>query len=370
MSTYPKKICHMTSAHANNDTRIFLKECHSLYEAGYDVSLIVQHENDEVIDGVRLLGIAKPKDRRERMLQTTKQVYKRALECDADVYHFHDPELMPVGLRLKRKGKKVIYDVHEDLPRQILSKGWIAAPLRKTVGLTVEQFENYAAKRFDYILTATPFIRDRFLKVNRSTIDVNNYPLLSELHISNTNWNNKEKLVCYVGGIAKERGIQEMVQAIGTTPYSMLLAGNFESLEERDIAVRRDGWSQVIELGNINRAEVKEVLSRSMVGLVLFHPEPNHINAQPNKMFEYMSAGIPVIASNFPLWKKIIEGNNCGICVDPSNVNEIADAINWIMDNPEQAKRMGENGRRAVEEKYNWEQEGYKLLKIYEGLLQ
>ena len=359
----------MTSAHAYNDTRIFLKECRALYEAGFDVSLIVQHDKDEVIDGVQILGLSKPKNRRERMLQTTRQVYKRALECDADIYHFHDPELIPIGLRLKRKGKKVIYDVHEDVPRQILSKQWIPVPVRKTISWTVERIENYAAKRFDYIVTATPFIRDRYLRINKNSIDINNFPLLSELHIPNTGWSSKEKLICYVGGIGKIRGIHEMVQAIGLTQYSMLLAGNFVSSAEKDIAVNLKGWSQVVELGHINRTEVKEVLSRSMAGLVLFHPEPNHINAQPNKMFEYMSAGIPVIASNFPLWKEIIEGNTCGICVDPLNVNEIANAINWIIDNPEQAKQMGENGRRAVIEKYNWEHEAQKLLKLYEELL-
>ena len=369
MSTYHKKVCHLTSVHPKNDTRIFYKECKTLVDAVYDVSLVVQNDKDEVIDGVRILGIAKPKNRRERMTRTTHQVYWRALECDADIYHFHDPELIPVGLRLKRRGKKIIYDVHEDLPRDIFSKEWLAAPMRKLVSWTAEGIENYAAKRFDYIVTATPYIRDRFLKIKRKSIDINNFPILSELlHIPNTEWSSKEKPICYVGGIGKIRGIHEMVQAIGLTQYSMLLAGNFVSSAEKDIAVNLKGWSQVVELGHINRTEVKEVLSRSMAGLVLFHPEPNHINAQPNKMFEYMSAGIPVIASNFPLWKEIIEGNTCGICVDPLNVNEIANAINWIMDNPEQAKQMGENGRRAVEETYNWEQEGNKLLRIYEGL--
>jgi len=365
-----KKICHLSSVHKLNDTRIFYKECKSLNKAGYDVTLVVQNDKDEVIDGVRVIGVDTPKNRKERMSRTTRQVYQRALECNADIYHFHDPELIPIGLRLKRKGKKVIYDVHEDVPRQILSKHWIPGPLRKTISWTIEKIENYAAKRFDYIVTATPYIRDRFLKINRNSVDINNFPLLSELHISNTDWSSKEKMVCYVGGIGRVRGIQEMVQAIGMTSYSMLLVGNFTLSAEREITVNNKGWRQVMELGHINRTEVKEVLARSMAGLVLFHPEPNHINAQPNKMFEYMSAGIPVIASNFPLWNEIIEGNNCGICVDPLNVNEIANAINWIMDNPEQSKQMGENGRKAVEEKYNWEQEEIKLLRKYEELLQ
>jgi len=359
----------MTSVHALNDTRIFIKECRTLRDAGYDVTLIVQHDKDEIIDGIFIKGIDKPKNRRERMLKSTRQVYKRALECDADIYHFHDPELIPIGLRLKRRGKKVIYDVHEDVPRQIISKQWIPGPLRKTLSWMIERIENYSAKRFDQIMTATPFIRDRFLVVNERTLDINNYPVLSELYMPNADWNSKEKSVCYVGGIGKVRGIHEMVDAIGMTEYSMLLAGSFESAAEREIAVKKNGWSRVNELGYLNRDEVKAVLSRSMVGLVVLHPIPNYINGLPVKMFEYMSAGIPVIASDFPLWKEIIDSNKCGICVDPLDINQIADAIKWVMDNPEQAKWMGANGRRAVEEKYNWEREGSKLQKVYERIL-
>lgn len=369
MVTYLKKICHLTSVHSKSDIRIFHKECKTLVNTGYAVTLVAQHEKDEVIDGVQIMGIKSPQNRIERMLKTVNQVYKRALECDADMYHFHDPELIPVGLKLKRKGKKVIYDVHEDVPRQILSKHWIPSPLRKIISWAVEKIENYAAKRFDYIVTATPYIRNRFLKINKHTVDLNNYPFLSELHISEVNWSEKEEVVSYVGAIGQIRGINEMVEAIGMTDYRLLLAGNFASYAEHEMVINKPGLKQVIELGHVDRTGVKEVLAKSMAGLVLFHPEPNHINAQPNKIFEYMSAGLPVIASNFPLWKEIVEGNKCGICIDPVNVNEIADAIKWVISNPKEAKKMGENGRRAVDDKYNWEQEAIKLRKIYEGLL-
>ena len=362
------KVCILTTVHQAYDTRIFYKEIKTLSLMGYNVTFIVPHDTDEVIGNIKIRALTKPRNRFQRMCVLAWYAINLAKQEDANLYHFHDSELLLVGLLLKAKNKNVIYDVHEDLPRQILSKHWIPAPLRKPISWIVERIEDYAAKQFDYVVTATPYIRDRFLKINKNTIDVNNYPLLSELHIPNTDWGSKEKLVCYVGGISKIRGIQEMVQAIGITRYSMLLAGKFESSVEREIAVNREGWSRVIELGHVNRAEVKEILSRSMAGLVLFHPNPNHINAQPNKMFEYMSAGIPVIASHFPLWKQIVEGNNCGICVDPLNINEIANAIIWIIENPEQAELMGENGRRAVE-KYNWEQESNKLIHVYKELL-
>ncbi|WP_243465227.1 glycosyltransferase [Photorhabdus temperata] len=127
-------------------------------------------------------------------------------------------------------------------------------------------------------------------------------------------------------------------------------------------------WHKIDEVGFLNRTETKELLSKSIAGIVLFHPLPNHIDAQPNKMFEYMSAGIPVIASNFDLWKDIILENNCGICIDPLNPKEIANAIDYLSNNYNLAEEMGNNGLLAVNKKYNWDTEQNKLTKFYQQI--
>ncbi|MFP3338875.1 glycosyltransferase, partial [Micrococcus sp. SIMBA_131] len=123
---------HLTSVHSPHDIRIFIKECKSLYKEGYDVTYIVPNATSEIKDGVNIIGVpSDASNERNRMIKTTKAVYEAALKVDADIYHFHDPELIPTGLKLKRKGKKVIHDIHEDVPRQILEKQWIPSPLRK-----------------------------------------------------------------------------------------------------------------------------------------------------------------------------------------------------------------------------------------------
>ncbi len=361
------KVCILTSVHPPFDTRIFHKEAKSLARAGYDVTLIAQHDKEEIIDGIRISPLLKPKNRLERMTKTVWLTYRKALKINADVYHFHDPELMPVGLLLKRHGKRVIYDVHEDVPRQNLSKPYLPVAFRKPISLMIGALEAFSARRFDGVVTATPFINRRFLELGANAINVNNYPLVSELYAAENQWKNKEKIVCYVGGIGRIRGAFEMVEAIGKTKYRLLLAGNIET-DIENVLQQIPGWRQVEALGFVNREGVRATAARSIAGLVLFHPEPNHINAQPNKMFEYMSAGIPVIASNFPLWKEIIEGAKCGICVDPLNPEDIAGAIQFIIDHPAEAEQMGKNGRRAVEEKYNWGMEEKKLLGLYSAL--
>ena len=364
-----KRVCILTSVHPAYDVRIFHKECRSLVSTGFQVILVVPHDYDETVEGIKIKAVPKPKNRKERILKTIWQIYDIALSENADIYHIHDPELLKVGLRLKRQGKKVIYDVHEDLPRQIYNKGWIPKYLRGGVSFITERIENYAAGKVDAIICATPTIARRFKKIHKMVVDIKNYPILNELYNEGTKWIEKEQAVCYVGGISSNRGIFNMIEAIEKTNTHLFLAGQFSHSAERAVAVNMPGWNKVVELGQLNRIEVRKLLQKSMAGLVLFHPEPNHINAQPNKMFEYMSAGIPVIASKFPSWREIIESNKCGICVDPLDSIAIANAIQWIINNPLEAKRMGENGRKAVEEKINWDTDGKKLISLYESLL-
>ncbi|WP_408955104.1 glycosyltransferase family 4 protein [Natroniella sp. ANB-PHB2] len=367
-----KTACVLTSVHSVFDTRIFRKQAKSLINAGYDVALIVQHTEKEVIDGITIIPLKKPNNRFKRIFSTTWQVYKKALKVDAGIYHFHDPELIPVGLLLRMKGKKVIYDVHEDVPKQIMSKEWIWKPIRGFVSKVTNAIEKIADKFLTAVVSATPSIGEKFSTDN---IVVHNFPLLDELLLDDTIENeNKDNIVTYVGGITSIRGIEEMVEAIGILAEDyqskFLLAGKFSSKSLKERVKEMDGWSKVKFQGFINRGQVAENLAKAKAGLVLFHPLPNHIDAYPNKMFEYMSAGLPVIASDFPLWKEIIEGNECGITVDPQKPEEIAAAIKYIFDNPEEARQMGQNGRRAVEEKYNWSIEEKKLLELYKRILE
>lgn len=366
------KVSHLTSVHSRYDTRIFIKECKSLVNAGYEVSLIVaDNKGNEVKDGVSIFDVGLSQNRLERIFQTTKLVFEKAKTLDADIYHFHDPELIPVGLKLKHLGKKVIFDAHEDVPKQLLSKPYLSSFARQILSRAFSVYEKNTCRSFDAIIAATPVILDKYLNINPNSININNFPLQTELE-SASDWSNKQNSVCYVGGISSIRGIRQIVRAIEITnvktDVNLLLAGRFNEPEVEKEVKQYAGWQAVNELGFLDREDVRQILSQSMAGLVTFQQAPNHIDAQPNKMFEYMSAGLPVISSNFSLWKAIIQGNNCGICVDPLNPKEIAEAIRWIINYPDEAQKMGKNGRKAVEKQYNWEQECHKLLQVYKTL--
>lgn len=363
-------VVHLTSVHSRFDTRIYYKQCLSLEKAGYSVSLIVADgKGEEVKDNINIYDVGVPQGRLNRIFKISKKIFNKAVLLNADVYHLHDPELIPSALKLRKLGKIVIFDSHEDVSLQMRAKPYLNAPLRYLVGEAYGLYERYACKKISAVITATPFIRDKFIKINPNTIDVNNFPIINELK-SEANWESKEKCICYIGGIGTIRGIEEIILALGYQKSStrLKLGGLFNNKEIEERVKKFEGWSLVDELGYLDRFGVKDVLEQSIAGLVVLHPVINYVDALPVKMFEYMSAGIPVIASNFPLWEEIIEKNNCGVCVDPLDPYAIADAIDFFRNAPDKAKQMGKNGRKTIENTYNWSIEEKKLLELYTKL--
>ena len=368
-----RRIVHLTSVHPALDIRIFHKECKSLSRAGYEVTLVAPHEADPLVDGVRIKAVPRPPGRRSRMTRTVLQLYREAVRLDAGVYHFHDPELIPVGLLLRAQGKKVIYDIHEDVPRDILSKYYLPRWVRRPLAWLAERIENVASGRFSAVVPATPAIAARFATINGNTTLVQNFPTLGELSSqTRVAWGQRECSVAYVGGITEDRGIRQMVKAMSLLPVglsaTLKVVGTFSPTSLREEIRHEPGWNRVEELGFLDRMGVKAILESVRAGLVPFHPMANYVRAQPNKLFEYMSAGIPVIASDFPLWREIIQGARCGLLVDPLDVKAIAGAIEHILLYPQEAEAMGNRGREMAERQYNWGTEERRLLQLYASL--
>lgn len=363
----------LTTVHPPFDTRIFHKQAKTLVRAGYDVTLIAQHERDEVVDGVKIIALPRPRNRLARMFNLTWKAFRLARRERADVYHFHDPELLPwarlLGLVTRAK---VIYDVHEDVPQDVLTKGWIPAFCRGGTAAVVDILERRLASGCDAIVTATEAISRRFAK--ERTAVIHNYPDLEAFpKPASKTRPNGESLLVYVGAITRERGAREMIEAMALLSRRLKvrleLYGRFLPPELETCLLQSTARARIVPAGwqpwRVAWARAQD----ADAALLLFHPGPNHTEALPTKLFEYMAAGLPVVASRFPLWERIITECQCGLTVDPLSPREIAEAVGHLVAHPEEAQRMGRNGREAVQQRYNWETEAKKLLDLYSRLL-
>jgi glycosyltransferase involved in cell wall biosynthesis len=364
------KIAHLTSAHPRYDTRIFLKMCKSLSKK-YEVYLIVADGNkNEIKDNINIVDVGKLEGRINRIFKTTKKVLKKAIEIDAEIYHLHDPELIPVGLKLKKFGKKVIFDIHENISQQILNKEYINKYLRVFISKAYRIYETIQLKKMNFLILAEYSYLEYYNTLNKNEV-VLNMPDIKRLEkFSNINRNKNE--IFYIGRISDNRGFDVTIEAIkrlkGKIPNLYM---HYIGAYEKNLLIS-NGTDQINNIKFYGPMPLYEglVLSKqAKVGLSILKPIGNYITSYSTKVFEYMAIGLPVVTSNFQLYKDVIEKYNCGLCVNPLNPQEIADAIEYILTHPVEARQMGLNGRKMVKEKYNWQIEEKKLFKVYEEVL-
>ncbi|UJW76784.1 glycosyltransferase [Rhizobium sp. SL42] len=368
-------IIHFTTVHPRSDTRIRIKEVTTLArEWPNEIALFVQDGKGDEVDAGNGFCVhdtgSVAQGRLRRMTFGAWKMYSAIRAARPKIAHFHDPELLPWAALLRLSGIQVIYDAHEDLPAATLSKPYIKPALRKPLAATVAIVEGFFARLCTKVVAATPAIGQNFSNLNPKLVQ--NFPLLDELQIDEvTQGTQLPHHFAYVGGVTRIRAAVEMVKAIELVrdeTIRLQMAGTFSASLGQELE-RIEGWKRVDLYGWADRTTVSKVLAQCRAGLVLYYPEPNHIRAQPNKLFEYMSASLPVIASDFPLWREIVDGAGCGLLVDPRDPQAIAGAMQWIVDHPAEAAEMGRRGRMAVEERYNWDAESESLIALYRDLL-
>lgn len=345
----------------------------TLAKNGFHVSLIVPHETDGVVRGVRIKAVPPPASGGERLTVTLWRIFRAALREDPRaVFHVHDAELLPYALILAVLGRRVIYDAHEDTPRQVVAQHWIPRSLRPAFSVYYETLERLGDRIFDHIFAAWPGIAKRY-SPDKTTL-LRNYPSKSEFEgIDVTTYRRRENLIVYAGGITEARGIFELLEACGRIPGRLdarfALAGAFYPADLEDRVRRHPQWERVTFHGWLGRRNLVEVMSRASIGYCVLLPTPQHVISYPNKLFEYMAAGLPVVASDFPVWRKIVEEAECGLLVDPRDPQQIAEAITFLLDHPDEAAVYGRSGREEFLQRRTWEGEADRLLAVYRQVL-
>lgn len=365
-----KKVCILTTAHEAMDVRIFYKECKSLAEAGYEVYLIAGHAKDKMVEGVNIVSVHPGGGRAYRFLVKGWAVICKAVKLNADVYHFHDPDLIPAGLLLKLLGKKVIYDVHEDVPKDILSKAWIGGLcVRRIVSFLFGKLLKFSSCLFDGIIAATPGISKGFAK--DKAIVLRNVPRTSFMDsIEPEEVIKPVPSVIYAGGLTAIRGIKEIIKAAdlleGTV--ELWLLGLWEDSEYENECKSLNGWKHVRYFGVKTLEQTYAMMKHADIGIVNFMPVPNSVESLPNKAFEYLTCKLPVIMSKFAYWKELFA--TCAVFADPADPADIANGIKSLIENPELKMKLIREGRKLIENDYSWESESKKLVDFYKSLME
>jgi glycosyltransferase involved in cell wall biosynthesis len=365
-------IIHFVTVHPRDDSRVRYKQVATLAQTfGKDeVKLYVQDglgDETDAAHGYQIVDTGPRLARLKRMTVGGWRMFRAVARARPRVAHFHDPELLPWAILLRLFGIRVVYDVHEDVPRQTRHNPGLGPIAQRVLPPFVSLAEWIGARLISGVVVTTTTVYERFPK--SKTIIVRNYPLLAELH-SPTPAPMRERPVevTYIGSISEVRNIREMILAVARLPYPearLRLAGTFANAETERGAKAMPEWASVRFDGWTDRQGVARILSESRAGLVVLKPVLHETLTLPIKLFEYMAAGVPVISSDFPVWREIVENAGCGLLVDPLDLDAIVAAMRWMIEHPDEAEDMGRRGRRAVEQRYNWDQEAATLIRFY-----
>lgn len=366
-----KKIMHASSAHPATDIRIFHKECAALSQSGLEVHLSAIARADETQNGVHIHALPEAESRLRRAVMGNFRIWTILLRVRPDLLHVHDPELIPLALLWGAVNRRpTVYDAHEDLSTSIMAKTYLPMSTRRAVTAFARVLEWSAGRWLSMIVAATPAIARGY--PTGKVVTVENFPWLSSFEDIAPVTAAKQRNIIYVGGLNRERGAFEMISAIEAStlepPLTLTIAGVVSS--EVDQALRDKPLPTVTYLGNVPVGEVPGLISDSIAGLALLHPLANYLESQPTKLFEYMAAGRPFVASNFAYWKKLFGPFECGFFVDPSDPDAIREAIEVLASDLAMASAMGQRGRSALERNFTFETQAIKLRRVVERLLQ
>jgi glycosyltransferase involved in cell wall biosynthesis len=361
------KVCHISTVHNVFDDRIFHKECVSLAKNGFDVTLIAKHHRSETIDEVKICALPIKNSRLFRIVLQA-MVFFNAIKINAKSYHFHDPELMFLGVILRIIGKKVIYDVHEDITKQILYKNWIKfAIIRTILSKIVHYLEKFCAMFFTRIIVVTDDIAANF--DSRKTILIRNFPIVELIDKASSNNNNETKtILIYVGGLTGVRGIKEIISALDylSNDIELHILGPWDSDSYRQLCMSLPSWSKAKYMGALKLEDVYPFIKAADIGISLLYPAKNYIKSLPVKAFEYMACEKPMIMSDFIYWKEVF--GDVALFCDPMNPKEIASCVKQLAGDKNKANTMAKEGRKLILEKFSWEAESKQLIEMYNNL--
>jgi len=371
------KICHIISGYHRTDARIFYRQCQSLKKHGFDVCILTNDgQSNEVIDGIPIISCTSaPVSRRKQLVMASGLFSEQAIAIGADVYQLHSPELLPLGVKLKRRGKTVVYDAHEDMPNHILEKEWLPPWSRQLVSKAFTLYMNKALRVIDQVVSPHSHVVQSLQQTLRKGILVANFPLLKERpDSSEAEYLARDSIFCYSGTVYSYSNQATTAAALSELENAQYEIAGYIDEGQREMLKNSAAGGRIRCLDRLSQVELAKFYDRSIAGIVVYDYKLNlgyKLGSYgTNKIFEYMEAGLPIICTDYDLWKDIVDRHECGICVKPGDISGLRQAMHAIMTDRKAAFRMGMNGRRAVENEFNWTSEEAKYCQMFSDLLE
>lgn len=375
------KVCFLSSMHAPTDKRVFQKEARTLAMAGFDVvHLAPGDEPNRTEDGV-WLEIYQTKKTITSRFFSLYRLYKRASAIEANVYHCNEVDSWFVGIALKYLRRKVVvFDVHEHYP-STFARQHSPRPLQTIVEWSMRMMFKILTPMTDFFVFAKKTVEPDFPRSQDRSVTLLNCAVLDGMQENDpppVREQSEYVTAIHVGVFSKERGWPQLLEGLRLQQSKNLRVKIIGTCTDRSAddfqrAISDDDMKDRIEaIDWLPFDEMYRELELADIGLVLFQPGiQNHVFAMPHKMFDYMKARLPVIAPAFAMEvAPIIKEADCGILIDPSNPQEIADALDRLVEDVTLRKKYGERGRSAVFRRYNWEEEGKQLVSLYKRVTQ
>ena len=367
-----RHFCYLTGLYSRYDVLIFERQGKSLVEAGFRVTYIVCDDKpDETIGGIEIISTGfKPKSRWDRFLNTSKILLDAALKVDADVYQISDPELISLVKPLKKRGKKVVFNLREYYPDMLKTKHYIPKSFRSIASKCYERMMRNTLKKYDAVFAVTSWILDIIQKKwgAANAYLLTNFPRVNQdFHLTYEEYCRRGDVLCYEGTIYRVSRQENVFKALENLPMvHYVLAGKID--ENYAYIKNLPYWEKVEFIDGFELKDLKNIFAKSTMANVFRDFGGNDGSLGVIKIFESMEAALPVLLADVPLYRSMVEKYHCGICVDPNNTQQIEDAIRFLVEHKEKAYRMGQNGRRAVVEEYNWEKQARNYIKIINSL--
>lgn len=371
------KVCHVISGYFRNDARVFYRQCLSLKNHGFDVCILTNDGNpSEILEGIEIYSCTNaPVSRWKALLLAPRLFYDRAAEIDADIYQLHSPELLPLGMKLKRHGKTVVYDAHEDMPNHILEKEWLPLWSRKLMSRGFALYMGQVFRKMDEIISPHTHVVESLKEKFGKGLLIANFPLVKKQHnFSEEEYGSRKSIFCYSGTVYTYSNQVTIADSLSEVNGALYHVAGYIDEDQRNLLLRSVAGHRITCFDRLNQTDLAKFYRDSIAGIVIYDYKLNLGNRLgsygTNKVFEYMEAGLPIICTDYDLWKDIVDRYQCGICVKPGDREGLAQAMRVILSDKKAAYLMGRNGRRAVEEEFNWRSEELKYCALFTGLMQ